>query len=151
MKFFQSATTPAAPVDPATAQAQQTAAYQQGRVDARKDVNERGLLQDRDTAVRRAYDRGRRDERAARHPRRRGSPVLTTVLVLAAAAGAFVVYLGVSQGSFSRGGQVVDQNLNSASSTASGAVQNTVNRAGDALENAGQQLKQTAGSNSTNG
>jgi hypothetical protein len=147
MKFFQ-ASAPAGPVDPTDSKARQTAAYQQGRVDAGKDVNERGLLQDRDTAVRRAYDRGRRDERAARRPRR-GSPVLTTVLVLAAAAGAFVVYLGISQGSFSRGGQVVDQNLANATSTASGAVHNTVNKAGDALENAGQSLKQTAGSNST--
>jgi hypothetical protein len=147
MKFFR-ATAPAGPVDPATAQARQSAAYQQGRADARTDVNERGLLQDRDTAVRRAYERGRRDERAARHPRRRGSPVLATFLVLAAAAGAFVVYLGISQGSFSRGGQMVDQNLANATSTASGAVHRTVDRAGDALENAGQSLKQTAGSNS---
>ncbi|HEX3917640.1 MAG TPA: hypothetical protein VHW60_09905 [Caulobacteraceae bacterium] len=147
MKFFQ-ATAPAGPVNADTAEARQTAAYQQGRADARKDVNERGLLQDRDTAVRRAYDRGRRDERAARHPRRRGSAVLTTFLVLVAAAGAFVVYLGVSQGSFSRGGQVVDQNLAGATSTASGAVHRTVDKAGDALENAGQSLKQTAGSNS---
>jgi hypothetical protein len=116
-------------------------AYEQGRRDA---AGARVIMKERDVAVRQAYDRGRRDERA-RRPRRRGSPVLTTVLVLAAAAGVFVVYLGVSQGSFGRGGQVLDQNISTATQSAAGAVHNTADRAGDALQNAGQRLKQTAG------
>jgi len=142
MRFFQTAT----PDEAAAAQARKDTAYEQGRRDARAGVSERALLQERDTVVRRAYERGRRDERA-RQPRRRGSPVLTTVLVLAAAAGAFIVYLGVSQGSFGRGGQLVDQNLSNAAATASGAVHHAADQAGDALQNAGQRLKQTAGSN----
>jgi predicted small secreted protein len=73
--------------------------------------------------------------------------VITTVLVLAAAAGAAVIFLGVSQGSFGRGGQLVDQNIANATATAMDAVHNTANGAGDALQSAGQRLKQTAGSN----
>ncbi len=67
------------------------------------------------------------------------------MLVLAAAAGAVIVYLGVSQGSFGRGGQLVDQNISNATASAAGAVHNAADRAGDALENAGQSLKHSAG------
>ena len=139
MNFFQRAFQ-GKPVDEAT-QAERDAAYQKGRNDGRENVDERGLIKDHDVAFRRAYDRGRRDERA-RHPRRRGSPVLTTVLLLAACAGAFVIYLGVSQGSFAGGGQTIDQNLNNAKEQAAQAGRNAAAKAGDALQNAGQKLKQ---------
>jgi len=148
MNFFQRTyqrTFQRTPVDDA-AQARREAAYQRGRVDGRTDINERGLINEHDAAMRNAYDRGRRDERARRHPRRRGSPVLATVVVLALCAGAFVVYLGVSQGSFTNGGQVVDQNLANAKTQAQQAGRNVVGRAGDALENAGQTLKQKSAS-----
>ena len=101
-----------APVDEAE-QARRDAAYERGRIDGRSAVDGSGLMTEQDRMARKAYERGRRDERA-RHPRRRGSPVLTTVLFLAACAGAVVVYLGVSQGSFAGGGQTIDQNLNNA-------------------------------------
>lgn len=140
MNFFQR-TFQRTPLDEAT-QAKRDAAYERGRNDGREGVNERGLITEHDVAVRRAYDRGRRDERA-RHPRRRGSPVLTTVLFLAACAGAFVIYLGVSQGSFSGGGQTIDQNLANAKAQAVEAGRNVAGRTGDALENAGEKLKQT--------
>jgi hypothetical protein len=125
----------------------QQAAYEQGRSDVKAGVSEHALLQDRDTVVRHAYERGRRDERA-RHSRKRGSPVLTTVLLLAAAAGVFVIYLGVSQGSFGRGGQMVDQSISNAAASAMNVVHRTTQQAGDALQNAGQRLKQTGGSGS---
>ena len=131
------------PLDDAD-QARRDAAYEKGRADGRANVDERGLISDHDVAVRRAYDRGRRDERA-RHPRRRGSPVLTTVLFLAVCAGAFVIYLGVSQGSFAGGGQAIDQNLNNAKDRAAAAGRSVAGRTGDALENAGQKLKQQTG------
>ncbi len=140
MNFFQR-TFQRTPVDPAI-QAERDAAYEKGRNDSRANVDERGLINDHDVAVRRAYDRGRRDERA-RHPRRRGSPVLTTVLFLAACAGAFVIYLGVTQGSFTGGGQAIDQNIANAKAHAVQAGRDVANRTGDALENAGQNLKQT--------
>jgi hypothetical protein len=138
MNFFQRT-----PIDE-TEKARLDAAYERGRRAGRDDVNERGLINEHDVNVRRAYDRGRRDERA-RHPRRRGSPVLTTVLLLAACAGAFVVYLGVSQGSFTGGGQTLDQSLANAKQQATQAGRNAADRAGDALQNAGQKLKQQNG------
>jgi hypothetical protein len=127
-------------VDEAT-QAERDAAFERGRTDGRTGVDERGLIKDHDAAVRSAYERGRRDERS-RGPRHRGSPLVTTVLVLAACAGAFVIYLGVSQGSFAGGGQTIDQNLNNAKEQAAQAGRNAAAKAGDALQNAGQKLKQ---------
>jgi hypothetical protein len=124
-----------------TTQAERDAAYERGRTDSRSGVDERGLIADHDVAVRRAYERGRRDERS-RGPRHRGSPVLTTVLLLAACAGAFVIYLGVSQGSFTGGGQTIDQNIANAKNEAVQAGRNVADKAGDALQNAGQKLKQ---------
>jgi hypothetical protein len=124
-----------------TTQAERDAAYEHGRADSRTGVDERGLIADHDVAVQRAYDRGRRDERS-RGPRHRGSPLLTTVLVLAACAGAFVIYLGVSQGSFAGGGQTIDQNIANARDQAAQAGRNVAAKAGDALQNAGQKLKQ---------
>jgi len=120
------------------------AAYEQGRKDGHNDVDDSGLMTEHGSAVRRAYDRGRRDERA-RRPRRRGTPVLTTVLLLAACAGAFVVYLGVSQGSFAGGGRTIDQNIANAKAHAAQASRTAADRAGDALENAGQRIKQQNG------
>jgi hypothetical protein len=120
------------------------AAYEQGRRDGHNDVDDSGLMTEHGSSVRRAYDRGRRDERA-RRPRRRGSPVLTSILLLAACAGAFVVYLGVSQGSFAGGGQTIDQNIANAKQSASQASRSAADRAGDALENAGQRIKQQSG------
>jgi ABC-type Fe3+ transport system permease subunit len=143
MNFFQR-TFQRQPVDEAD-QARREAAYQRGRADGRGDINDRGALSEHDSAMRRAYERGRRDERATRHPRRRGSPVFATVVVLALCAGAFVVYLGVSQGSFTNGGQVVDQNIANAKAQAQQAGRNAVDSAGNALENAGQTLKQKSG------
>ncbi|HZZ90177.1 MAG TPA: hypothetical protein VFE13_17745 [Caulobacteraceae bacterium] len=132
--------------DPAAeaAKARRQAAYEQGRRDGHNDIDDSGLMTEHGSAVRRAYDRGRRDERA-RRPRRRGSPVLTGVLLLAACAGAFVVYLGVSQGSFAGGGQTIDQNIANAKQNAAEASRNAADRAGDALEHAGQTVKQQNG------
>jgi hypothetical protein len=124
-----------------TTQAERDAAYERGRTDSRSGVDERGLIADHDVAVWRAYERGRRNERSC-GPRHRGSPVLTTVLLLAACAGAFVIYLGVSQGSFTGGGQTIDQNIANAKNEAVQAGRNVADKAGDALQNAGQKLKQ---------
>jgi hypothetical protein len=71
--------------------------------------------------------------------------LLTFIVLLAAAAGAGAIYLGVQQGSFSRGGQVVDQKIGNVTQPASQATRDAANRAGDALENAGQSIKRTAG------
>jgi hypothetical protein len=131
--------------DASVERARRIEAYQEGRRDARDSVEGRTRLQQRTATERQAYDRGRRDERA-RRPRRRGSPLLTLLLLMVAAAGALVVYLAIEQGGFANGGRVVDQNLSNTTATATHATRHVVDRAGDALENAGQKIKQTAGS-----
>jgi hypothetical protein len=94
-----------------------------------------------------AYARGRRDERARLQgrARRRGAPLLTFVVLLIAAMGGTVIYLAVQQGSFTGAGQVLDTTVSHAAAPARSAADN----AGNVLENAGQSLKQTAGSSQT--
>jgi hypothetical protein len=94
-----------------------------------------------DAALRRAYARGRRDERA----RRRGLPVGSGLLLLVALAGLFVVALSVYEGSFTRGGQVVDQHITSATQAASRATRQATDKAADAMRDAGDKLKRSAG------
>lgn len=137
MNLFRSNRRTDAAPDGAAANA--NAGYVQGQRDAH--AADRGVLNDRNTAVRQAYDRGRRDERA-RRPRRHGPGFLGFIVFVVAVIGAGAVYLGVSQGSFTRGGQVVDQKIAGAEQPA----RNAADRAGDALENAGQTIKQRAGS-----
>jgi len=132
--------------DEAVERARRIGAYQKGKLDGRESAQERALIQERDTALRQAYDHGRRDERARRE-RRRGAPLFTFLLVLVAAAGAFEIYLAVQQGGFANGGRVVDQNIANTTATASQATRNAADKAGEALENAGQNIKQKAGSN----
>jgi hypothetical protein len=135
----------AGPDDPSVARARRIGAYRQGQRDAQASVAERATLQERNTAVRQAYDRGRRDERA-RRPHRRGSPFLTLIVLLAAAAGVFVLYLAYQQGSFANDDRLVDQNLGSATASATQATRHVADKAGDALQDAGQTIKQKAGS-----
>jgi len=115
-------------------------------VEARDDwalPDNRDTLAEHDRILRDTYERGRRDERA-RHPRG-GHPFLASLLLLTAVAGAFVIYLGVRQGSFAGGGQMVDQGIANATASAQQASRDAADRAGDALQNAGQRLKQTRG------
>lgn len=112
-------------------------AYKEGRADERAGVEhdaqavrvDRGAIND-------AYDRGRREERL----RHRGSPFLaliTAILVIIALA---VLILAVRTGSFSGAGAVIDGWIRA-------PVQNAADKTGNALQNAGQNLKDRAGSN----
>jgi hypothetical protein len=95
-------------------------------------------------AWRHAYERGRRDERArqdARALRRRRSPLLGLLVLSIAVMGGAFVYLAASEGSFGRGGEVVDRALGHAADPLKPAA----GRAGDALENAGRSLKKASG------
>lgn len=95
-----------------------------------------------ETDVKRAYERGRRDE-GARH---KGHPILALGLFAAAAIGVGAVYLAAQQGSFSRAGQLVDNHLAVAADKASDTSQvaaNAVSTAGQDVQAAGQTLKQT--------
>lgn len=92
--------------------------------------------------LREAYERGRRDERASR----RRHPVAMTLTVIAAFVGVVLLALAAVNGSFSRAGVVVDQNLNIAVSRAEPQVRDAAAQAGQSLRDAGQSVRQkTAG------
>lgn len=84
---------------------------------------------DLDREVRAAYERGRRDERAAR----KRHPVLMTLTFAAAALGAIMLGFAVKEGSFERSGDVVDQGLAVAADRAEPAVRDAASDAGTAL------------------
>lgn len=88
--------------------------------------------------VERAYEQGRMDERR----RHRSHPILATLMFVAAVLGVGMIYLAAREGSFSRGGAVVDQKLASAADTTHAASQ----EAAVAAVNAGQTV-QSAGEN----
>ena len=114
-------------------------AYRDGRIDERRRVDAGKTVAAED-----AYDRGRRDERA----RRRGSPLLTILLLIVVAIGAVLIYFAIQNGSFSSGGAVVDQKLQKATATVQAPIRGVADKAGTALQNAGADLKQDAGSGS---
>ena len=97
-------------------------------------------LSDRETAIRReeahdlreAYERGRKDAKAAR----RRHPVAMTFIIIAAAVGIIVLALAAVNGSFSGAGTVVDQNLATAATEATPVVQNAASQAGAAVKDA---------------
>ena len=91
-----------------------------------------------------AYDKGRHDE-ARRH---RSHPIITLALVVIAAVGAVVVFYAVREGSFSRGGAVVDSKLAVAASSAGPALAEAAATAApkieQAAETAGPKIEQAA-------
>ena len=91
--------------------------------------------------VRAAYERGRADERASR----RRHPVLMTLTFVAAICGVALIALAAANGSFSRGGQVADENLQAAVSKAEPQVRDATSQAGQSLRDAGQAAKAKAG------
>ena len=91
--------------------------------------------------VKRAYELGRKDERARHH----SHPFLGLIIAVAAVIGCGALYLGLHEGSFSRAGQVVDEHLAVAADhgqVASQAAAQTVANAGAAAQQAGQTLRQ---------
>ncbi len=84
-----------------------------------------------------AYRRGRRDERAAR----KRHPVLMSGLFVLAAAGAALITLAATKGSFSDGGEVADASLNAAAAQAQPVVEEAVLSAGDAARDAGAAIR----------
>lgn len=91
-----------------------------------------------------AYEKGRKDE-SRRPRRRRGSPLFSFLILIIVAAAAGLVYLAAENGSFASGGAVVDSHLSQASQTVQAPFKRAADKAGNALENAGQKLKQSAG------
>ncbi len=91
----------------------------------RRDADERADLRE-------AYERGRKDARAAR----KRHPVFMTFLIIAALVGVALLVLAAVNGSFGGAGQVVDQNLSAAASRAEPAVRGAADDAGRALNRA---------------
>jgi hypothetical protein len=95
--------------------------------------------------LREAYERGRRDERASR----KRHPVLMTFTFVAAVVGVALLALAAINGSFTRAGGVVDQNLNVAANKAEPVVRDAAADASQSLREAGQSVGAPASTTTT--
>ena len=103
--------------------------------DGRTVVRDDGEVRERtlgDKDLRDAYDRGRADE-AVRHKR---NWLLTIVTTLLALAGLIMLILAALNGSFARGGAVVDQQLSIAADNAEPAARNAASQVADEIRDA---------------
>jgi hypothetical protein len=91
--------------------------------------------------LREAYERGRRDERAAR----KRHPLLMTVTTLLALVGVALLALAGVNGSFTRAGGVVDEHLSIAADRAGPALNQAARNASQSLRDAAQTGKSRAG------
>ena len=91
-----------------------------------------------------AFAAGKREGRREERHRHRGHPVLGLLVAVIAVIGAAMLALAVHEGSFTRGGEVVDQNLTAAAGQAQDAGANAIARTGQAIQNAGASLHQAA-------
>jgi predicted anti-sigma-YlaC factor YlaD len=90
--------------------------------------------------LREAYERGRSDERKSR----KRHPVAMTLMFAAAVVGVVLLALAAVNGSFTRAGATVDQNLNTAVTTAEPQVRGAAAQAGESLREAGQSVREKA-------
>ena len=95
---------------------------------------------------RQAFAAGRREGYREERKRHRGHPMIGLLVALVAVAGAAMLALAAHEGSFSKGGQVVDQNLAAAAGQAQSAGAGALNKTGQAIQNAGTSLQQQASS-----
>ena len=96
---------------------------------------------------RRAFAAGRRVGRREARLRQRRHPVLGLLVGVVALAGAAMLALAAHEGSFARGGQVVDQNLSAAAGQAQNAGADAIARTGQAIQNAGASLEHKTAAN----
>ena len=87
--------------------------------------------------LKRAYDQGRRDERASRS----NHPFIAMAVVALAVVGGSLLFLAAREGSFSTAGQVADQKLAVAAAEAGPGLEATATRTGEALKDAGATIK----------
>lgn len=90
--------------------------------------------------LREAYERGRRDERAAR----KRHPLAMTVTFAFALIGLVLLVLAAVNGSFTRAGGVVDEKLDVAATRAGPAASQAASDAGQTLQDAGGQVRARA-------
>jgi len=103
-----------------------------------KDSNSPDALDKAD--LREAYERGRRDERAAR----KRHPFLMTLTIAAALVGVVMLVLAAVNGSFLRAGGVVDRQLALGAQQAAPAVREAAGNAGQGLRQAGETARAKA-------
>lgn len=104
--------------------------------DGRTVVREDGDVRERtlgDKDLREAYDRGRADE-SVRHKR---NWLLTIVTTLLALSGLVVLILAALNGSFARGGAVIDQQLSIAADNAEPAARNAASEVAEEIREVG--------------
>jgi hypothetical protein len=126
-------------VPPAAAADARREAYVEGRREGRRDTHD---LRAERAAERREADRereARRREHARRH--RGGLGLFGVMVALVAVIGVLWLVLAARQGSFAGGGAVVDQKIAQVTTPARQAVNNTVDRTGQAVQNAGKALE----------
>lgn len=96
--------------------------------------------------TREAFAAGRRLGHREARLRRRRHPMLGLLIGIVAVAGAAMLALAAREGSFARGGQVVDQNLSAAAGQAQNAGADAIARTGQAIQTAGASLEHKSGS-----
>lgn len=92
--------------------------------------------------LRLAYERGRRDERAAR----KRHPILMSLTFAAALVGGVVIALAVREGSFAGGGARFDEGVATAADRAEPVVRDAASDAGAAISEAGRSVRDSASS-----
>jgi hypothetical protein len=93
---------------------------------------------DRIDAFKEGLRRGRQEERL----RHRGHPFITLAVLVVAAAGAAVIAMAAHEGSFSKGGAIVDQNLAVAADNAKVQAADAAAKASQAVKDAGEDVQQ---------
>ena len=88
-----------------------------------------------------AFAAGRRMGHREARFRRRRHPMIGLLVAIVALAGAAMLALAIHEGSFARGGQVVDQNLQAAAGQAQNAGADALARTGQAIKSAGASLE----------
>jgi len=97
-----------------------------------------------------AFDKGVKEGRLAERRRRHGHPFITLIVVIVAVAGAAVLALAAHEGSFSRGGAVVDRNLAVAADNAQVDAAKAATQAGQAVKDAGDSVAKTVSNAAAN-
>jgi hypothetical protein len=94
-----------------------------------------------------AFAAGRRLGHREARLRRRGHPMIGLLVAVVALAGAAMLALAAREGSFARGGRVVDQNIQAAAGQAQNAGAQAIARTGQAIQSAGASLEHKTASN----
>jgi hypothetical protein len=94
-----------------------------------------------------AFAAGRRLGHREARLRRRRHPVIGLLVGVVALAGVAMLALAAREGSFARGGQVVDQNLSAAAGRAQNAGADAIAKTGQAMQNAGASLERKTAAN----